>query len=96
MLEHHPDRACADLRRVAICQPSSLLKLMVSDKPGAVQISKPQMSGRARGRAARAAARGGGSGQLSLDLAGLVIKEADRAELVAGVQTTRAIVAEYA
>jgi hypothetical protein len=40
MLKHHKDRAGADLRRVAICflsDPSSLLKLMVSDKLGAIQ-----------------------------------------------------------
>jgi len=53
-------------------------------------------SGRARGRAARAAAGGGGSGKLSLDLAGLGLKEGDKTELAVAVQTTRAIIAEYA
>jgi type IV secretion system protein VirD4 len=33
---------------------------------------------------------------LSFDLAGLGLKEADRTELTAAVQTTRAIIAEYA
>jgi type IV secretion system protein VirD4 len=56
----------------------------------------PVGSTRARGRAASAAAGGIGSGQLSLDLAALGIKEADRTELLAAVQTTRAIIAEYA
>jgi type IV secretion system protein VirD4 len=53
-------------------------------------------SGRVRGRAARAAAGSGGPDQLSLDLAGLGLKEANRKELAAAVQTTRAIIAEYA
>ncbi len=45
MLKHHPNRSNPNLRRVAIShfvllsQPSSLLKLMVSDKPGAIQTS---------------------------------------------------------
>ena len=63
---------------------------------GEAQEPRPKLSGRARGRAARAAAGGGGSGQLSFDLAGLGLKESDKAELAAAVQTTRAIVAEYA
>jgi len=58
---------------------------------------QPAPSGRARGRAARAAASGGGgSGQLSFDLAGLGLKEADRTQLAAAVQTTRAIITEHA
>jgi len=60
------------------------------------QDPKPALSGRARGRAARAAAGGGGSSQLSFDLAGLGLKEADRTQLAAAVQTTRAIIAEHA
>lgn len=54
------------------------------------------LSGRARGKAARSAAGGGSSGQLSFDLAKLGLKEADRLELSAAVLTTRAIIAEYA
>lgn len=50
----------------------------------------------ARGKAARAAAGGGGSGQLSVNLAGMGLTEADRTQLAAVVQTTRAIIAEYA
>ncbi|WP_370205582.1 type IV secretory system conjugative DNA transfer family protein, partial [Pararhodobacter marinus] len=57
---------------------------------------QPALSDRARGRAARAAAGGGGSGQLSLDLGGLGLNGVDRTELAAAVQTTRAIIAEYA
>ncbi len=60
------------------------------------QNPQPALSGRARGRAARAAAGGGGSGQLSLDLGGLGLNGADRTELAAAVQTTRAIIAEFA
>jgi type IV secretion system protein VirD4 len=36
------------------------------------------------------------SGQLSIDLARLGLRDADRTELSAAVQTTRAILAEYA
>ncbi|MDO9639385.1 MAG: type IV secretory system conjugative DNA transfer family protein [Pseudotabrizicola sp.] len=60
------------------------------------QLPKPVPSGRARGKAARAAAGGSSSGQLSFDLARLGLKEADGRELAAAVQTTRAIIAEYA
>jgi type IV secretion system protein VirD4 len=59
------------------------------------QVPSLVVSNRARGRAARAAAGGGGSGQVAFDLAGLGLKEADRTELAAAVQTTRAIIAEY-
>ena len=70
---------------------------MTVDAPATeTQDPKPTLSGRARGRAARAAAGGGGSGQLSLDLAGLGLREADSTQLTAAVQTTRAIIAEYA
>jgi len=51
---------------------------------------------RARGRAARAAASRAGGGLLSLDLAGLGIRGGDKTELISAVQTTRAIIAEYA
>jgi type IV secretion system protein VirD4 len=60
------------------------------------QDPPPAPSGRARGRAARAAASGGGLGQLSLNLGGLGINSADRTDLAAAVQTTRAIIAEFA
>jgi len=63
--------------------------------PIETQDSKPAPSGRARGRAARAAAGGDGSVQLSLDLAGFGLQQADRAALAAAIQTTRAILAEY-
>lgn len=54
---------------------------------------KPASSGRARGRAARAAAGAAGSDQLSFDLAKLGIQEAaDRSVLAAAVQTTRSII----
>ena len=66
-------------------------------EPPATETLDPQpaLSRRARGQAARAAVGGGRSGQLSLDLAGLGLKEADRTELAAAVQTTRTIIAEY-
>jgi type IV secretion system protein VirD4 len=57
---------------------------------------KLALSSRARGRAARAAAGGGESRHLSFELAGLGLKEIDRIELAAAVQTTKAIIAEYA
>jgi type IV secretion system protein VirD4 len=60
------------------------------------QNPRPALSGWARGRAARVAAGGGGSGQLSFDLSGLGIKQADRTKLATAVQTTRTIIAEYA
>jgi type IV secretion system protein VirD4 len=60
------------------------------------QVSSLAVSNRARGRAARAEAGGGGLGQVAFDLAGLGLKEADKTELAVAVQTTRAIIAEYA
>jgi len=57
---------------------------------------KPAPSGRARGRAARAAAGSAGSDQLSFDLAGLGLRASDSVELAAAVQTTRGIIAEHA
>jgi type IV secretion system protein VirD4 len=53
---------------------------------------KPAPPGRARGRAARAAAGRAGSDQLSFDLAGLGLRASDGIELAAAVQTTRAII----
>ncbi len=57
---------------------------------------KPQIVGRARGRAARAAAGSAGGSKLSFDPAALGLKEADKTKLAAAVQTTREIIAEYA
>ena len=57
---------------------------------------KPAPPGRARGRAARAAAGRAGSDQLSFDLAGLGLRASDGIELAAAVQTTREIIAEHA
>jgi len=62
----------------------------------AEQDPKLMLSRRARGRAARAAVDSTVSGQLSIDLARLGLRDADRTELSAAVQTTRAILAEYA
>jgi type IV secretion system protein VirD4 len=59
------------------------------------QDLKAVPSSRARGQTARAAAGGHWRGPLSFDLARLGLKEADRTELTAAVQTTRAIIAEY-
>jgi type IV secretion system protein VirD4 len=59
-------------------------------------VPKPELSRRARGRAARAAAGGGASGHLSFDVTGLGIREENRAELAAAIVTTRAIIAEHA
>jgi type IV secretion system protein VirD4 len=56
----------------------------------------PALSGRARGRAARSAAAGGGSDQLSFDLARFGLDLSNQTELMAAVQTTRAIIAEHA
>jgi type IV secretion system protein VirD4 len=55
-------------------------------------VPKPAPLGRARGRAARAAADGGGLGQLSFDLARLGINQSDRSDLLVAVQTTRSII----
>jgi type IV secretion system protein VirD4 len=60
------------------------------------QVSSLAATNRARGRAARAAAGGGGPGPVAFDLAGLGLKEADKTELAVAIQTTRAIIAEYA
>ena len=57
---------------------------------------KPEILGRAHGRAARAGAGSAGGGQLAFDPFALGLKEADKTKLAAAVQTTRAIIAEYA
>lgn len=60
------------------------------------QDEMPALSARARGKAARSAAGGGGSDQLSFDVAALGFGESDRSALKAAVQSTRAIIAEHA
>jgi type IV secretion system protein VirD4 len=70
--------------------PTGAVKAPAKDAEKADPVS------RARGRAARAAASSAGGGLLSLDLAGLGIKGGDKTELASAVQTTRAIIAEYA
>jgi type IV secretion system protein VirD4 len=72
--------------------PTGAVEAPVKD----VQKAEAASVFQARGRAARAAASGTGGGRLSLDLAGLGIKGRDRTELASAVQTTRAIIAEYA
>jgi type IV secretion system protein VirD4 len=68
----------------------------IAGSEGPMPQAEAPVSGRARGRAARAAAGGGGAAQVSFDPAGLGLKEADKDELAVAVQTTRAIIAEYA
>jgi type IV secretion system protein VirD4 len=83
-----------EVRAAAGAQGSGTASSSMAVEPPATETQDPQPapSGRARGRAARAAAGGGGSGQLSFDLAGLGLKEADRTQLAATVQTTWAII----
>ncbi|MEE4202085.1 MAG: hypothetical protein V2I45_00525, partial [Halieaceae bacterium] len=68
----------------------------IAGSEGHLPQAQSPPSGRARGRAARAAAGGCGAAQVSFDPAGLGLKEADKNELATAVQTTRAIIAEYA
>ena len=90
--ELHEVRAAAGAQ---VSGPAAGLK--VAEAPAMeTQNPRPAPSGWARGRAARAAAIGSRSGNLSFDLAGLGLKEADRIDVAAAVQTTRAIIAEYA
>ena len=89
-----------EVRASAGVQESMLLPVQVATAPVAPTI-EPQdqtrgLSGRARGKAARVAAGGGSSGQLSLDLPMLGLKGVDRINLERAVQTTRAIIAQYA
>jgi type IV secretion system protein VirD4 len=56
----------------------------------------PVSAAKARGRAARAAASGGGQGRLSVDLNGLGINNLDASALASAVQTTRMIINEHA
>ena len=71
-----------------VAMRSTLNEMPATEPPGAW----PVYSGRTRGRAARAAAANGDVGQLSVDLVSLGLKESDRTELAAAVQTTRAII----
>jgi type IV secretion system protein VirD4 len=71
-------------------------KARAEEPPKEPHVPKSEIPGRARGRAARAVAGSARTSQLSFDLVGLGLKEADRTELAAAVQTTRAIIAEYA
>nr|AMP57128.1 type IV secretory system Conjugative DNA transfer [uncultured bacterium] len=90
-LELQEVRAAAGAKEVAA--PSASLPTGDPRTPG--QYPKPVPSRRARGRATRDAVDGDVSGQLSVDLASLGLKEADRNELASAVKTTRAIIAEY-
>ena len=85
-----------EVRTAAGTQRAGPVSTIAEDPSEQMQVSKLARPGRAQGKAARAAAGGGGSGQLSFDLARLGLKEANRTELSAAVQTTRAIIAEYA
>ena len=85
-----------EVRTAAGTQRAGPVSTIAEDLSEQMQVSKLARPGRAQGKAARAAAGGGGSGQLSFDLARLGLKEANRTELSAAVQTTRAIIAEYA
>lgn len=71
-------------------------KVPAEEPPKESHDRKTEIVGRARGRAARAAAGSAGGSQLSFDPAALGLKEADKTKLAAAVQTTRAIIAEYA
>jgi type IV secretion system protein VirD4 len=83
-----------EVRAAAGAQGSGTASSSMTVETPAMKTQGPQptLSGRARGRAARAGAGGGGSGQLSFDRAGLGLKEADRTQLAATVQTTWAII----
>jgi type IV secretion system protein VirD4 len=87
-----------EVRTAAVAQRSGTAAASMTVEPPCRETldPKPGLQGRARGRAARAAADGGGSCQLSFDRTGLGLKEADSTELAKAVQTTMAIIAEYA
>ena len=71
-------------------------KMPAEGPPKEPHHPKPENVGRARGRAARAGAGIAGGSQLAFDPVALGLKEADKTKLAAAVQTTRAIIAEYA
>ena len=83
-------RAATEAKGAATRTPTGAGEAPATGPVKAVSVS------RARGRAARAAASSAGGGLLSLDLAGLGIKGGDKTELASAVQSTRAIIAEYA
>lgn len=60
-----------------------------------ISNSNPVRATKARGRAARAAAGGGGQDLLALSIEGLGITNADRTALASAFQTTKAIIAEH-
>ncbi|NCO21749.1 MAG: type IV secretory system conjugative DNA transfer family protein [Rhodobacterales bacterium] len=84
-------RAAAGVRNSRADGLSKAVKAPTTD----TQVPSLAVSNRARGRAARTAAGGGGSGQVAFDLARLGLRETDKSELAMAVQTTRAIIAEY-
>lgn len=90
-------RELKEVRAAAREQSSGTAATTAAIEPSAGYASKlkPEPSGRARGRAARAAAGSGGTARLSFDLAGLGIKEENRTELAAAIRTTRAIIAQH-
>ncbi|SDO86769.1 type IV secretion system protein VirD4 [Lutimaribacter pacificus] len=84
-----------EVRAAAGAQGADIATLQKTPQPSSREPldPKPVLKGRARGRAARAAAGGRGSGHLSINLAKLGIQEAaDRSVLAAAVQTTRSII----
>jgi type IV secretion system protein VirD4 len=85
-----------DVRAAAGAQGAGTVST-VADKvpPTETTASSAALSRRARGRAARAEADVGVTGQLAIDLTRLGLDKADRTELAKAVQTTRAIIAEY-
>ena len=86
-----------DMRAAAGAQQGSTGALTAAEEPTKEpQTLKPGLPGRMRGRAARDAVGGAAGGSLSVDLAGLGIKAADATGLATAVQTTRAIIAQYA
>lgn len=73
--------------------PRALMTAELPKRPE--QDPMPMVSRRSRGRAARVAVDSAVSGQLSINLARLGLKDTDRTELAEAVQTTRTIIAEY-
>lgn len=86
-----------EVRAVAGAQGSGTVSTVADDNPttGTTALNT-SLSRRARGRAARSAVGDGVPDQLLVDLARLGIDEAARTGLEEAVQTTRAIMAEYA
>lgn len=80
----------------AAARAQGAAKVPAEDSSKEPHQRKPAIVGRARGRAARAGAGSAGGSQLAFDPVALGLKEADKTHLAAAVQTTRAIIAEYA